>query len=231
MTEYVAETYEEVRELLQTASWEIMDEEQRDDVMKKVVVPRWGKVTADGVVLKGTAWAKLLGTTYDTIASRYKRLEQAKRADDSGSRTGPTESQKSHLRGAKAALRQHPELAKQLLGDPDTAKAVTDAIDQQRVSSLPDPNYRRPREPAASGGMAGMDTELSIATHVRKARREIGDAIELARDATFDDDFKSLMADDCQRLRAGIDHLESAITSAEVDIDQALADLLEGGEQ
>jgi hypothetical protein len=132
----IKETYEDVRGLLQTASWEVMEEDQRDDVIAKVVLPRWGKVTKDGVVLKGTAWAKLLGTTEATIRNRVARLQAADQGK-SASASGPQPNQRASIRSAKASIKKHPELAKGLLNDPDVKKATTQAlVDQGDIKSL-----------------------------------------------------------------------------------------------
>lgn len=163
MTEYVAETYEEVRELLQTASWELMDEEQRDDLMLRVVKPRWGKTTADGFVLKATAWAKLLGTTEETIRGRYRRLDQ----EEPASSTAPAPNQRASIRSARAAIRAHPELAADLLGDPDVAEAVEDAALTLRVASRavhgpgPDPEAVGRRVGSKMARAMGFDAATS----------------------------------------------------------------------
>lgn len=60
MQEYLSESYADIQELAQQVSWMLMDEDQRDEFMEKVVVPRWGKTTSDGVVMKATAWAKMV---------------------------------------------------------------------------------------------------------------------------------------------------------------------------
>jgi hypothetical protein len=169
VTEYAAETYEEVRELLQTASWELMDEEQRDDLMVRVVVPRWGKVTQDGVALKGTAWAKLLGTTEVIVKNRYYRLqERLQGADqDEAERALPTETHKKAIRGARSAIRKHPELAADLLGDPDVAEAIDDASTTLRVAAnavhgpAPDPEKVGRRVGSKMARAMGYDAATS----------------------------------------------------------------------
>lgn len=52
--------------------------------------------------------------------ARLRRSEE----DSSASPSLPTESQKGQIRGAKAAIRKHPELAAELLRDPQVAKAL-----------------------------------------------------------------------------------------------------------
>ena len=132
----ITETYDDVRGLLQTASWEVMDEDQRDDVIAKIVVPRWGKVTTDNVELKGTAWAKLLGTTVSTIKQRVARIQAADQGKpDDGGR--PAAQPAGQMRSAKASIKKHPELAGALLADPEVAAAATQAlIDHGDIKSL-----------------------------------------------------------------------------------------------
>jgi hypothetical protein len=133
VTEYVAETYEEVREKLQTASWELMDEEQRDNLMEKVIVPRWGKVTHDGVVLNDAAWAQALGVNRKLINSRRRRIEARDQGEPASATPAPN--QRASIRSARAAIKAHPELAADLLGDPDVAEAIDDASTTLRVAA------------------------------------------------------------------------------------------------
>lgn len=128
MSERLTETAAEVAAEIPRYSWELMDEDQRDDLMKKVVLPRHGKVTSDGVTLTYNWWADTLGTTYSTVEQRIKRL-RAKKSDNGGSsQAKPTRSQKSQIRGARWAIREHPELAGEVLMDPEVREAVTDHI-------------------------------------------------------------------------------------------------------
>ena len=129
----IAETYDDVRGLLQTASWEVMDEDQRDDVIAKIVVPRWGKTTADGVVLKGTAWGKLLGTTMSVIEARVRRLRASDQGKSASASNGPQPNQRASIRSAKASIKKHPELAKSLLADPEVAAAVGGALPPEKI--------------------------------------------------------------------------------------------------
>lgn len=70
------ETFADVTALIPRYSWEIMDEEQRDELMAKVVLPRYMKTTSDGVQLGPTAWAEMVGATARAIESRVYRLRQ-----------------------------------------------------------------------------------------------------------------------------------------------------------
>ena len=126
-----------------------------------------------------------------------------------------------------ADLLDDPDVADELAKTPDVRRQVSRAVDEAAASSLPDPAYRRP-DPTSD--VADVRAELMVGTLIRRARFAIRDAIEQARDVTFGEDAASLLVEDLGRLRAGVDHLESAIGSDEIDIDAALADLLKGGE-
>lgn len=129
----LAQTLAEIGEEVSRQSWVLLDEDERDDLMRNVIVPRWGETTADGVVLKATAWARMLGATEPAIKNRYQRLtrsEAESTSDDTGSPSEPTESQEGQIRGAKAAIRRHPELAEELVKDPEVERALRQA--QQR---------------------------------------------------------------------------------------------------
>jgi Family of unknown function (DUF6192) len=130
------------------------------------------------------------------------------------------------------------KLATDLIGDPDVVdelarnrparQAIRRAADEASLANVPDPGYRR--EPSGAGGLGGVADELEVQGLIRKARLAVRDAIELAGPATFDEAAQSLIVDDINRVRAGLDHLESAVASTDVDIDAALADLLDGTE-
>lgn len=124
------ETLAEVREQLQRCSWEILDEDQRDALMRTVVVPRWGQTTADGHVLKATKWAEILGTTEPTIRGRFQRLTRRSEAV-SDRPISPSENFKGAIRGARSAIRNHPDLAAELLKDPEIRATIREEIINQ----------------------------------------------------------------------------------------------------
>jgi hypothetical protein len=91
------------------------------------------------------------------LESRVMRLQKTRRSEGvSGITTaGPTESQKGNVRGAKAAIRKHPELVTSLLSDPSVKAAVEAELpmdtddDETKVRKIAKHN------PAAVGKVAG----------------------------------------------------------------------------
>lgn len=137
MVSPLKESLADIEALAHRVTWELMDEAQRDEFMTKIVVPRWGKTTSDGVVLKGTAWANLIGTSEPTVRNRYLRLTRRSETDSGRSPAdAPTESQKGNMRGARSAMRAHPELVKELLADAGTRDTIVNAVVADKDSQL-----------------------------------------------------------------------------------------------
>lgn len=134
----LTETAAQVAALIPRFSWKIMDEDQRDELIENVVLPRYMATTADGTQLGPAWWAGALGAeTAGTIRGRIRRLKARSEAQDERPiAAGPNATQKGSIRGAKAALRKHPELATALLDDPEVAEAIESAVHASRSRRL-----------------------------------------------------------------------------------------------
>lgn len=124
----LTESLADIQSKLTRFTWEVMDEEQRDETMKTVVLPRWGKVTRDGHMLKGTLWAEILGTTVTTVDARIKRLK-ARSETISGRAAGLDDNSKREVRGARAVAR-NPQMLKEFVKDPEVRAALVEAMPQ-----------------------------------------------------------------------------------------------------
>jgi hypothetical protein len=100
-----------------------MDKSQRDDLMERVVLPRYKAVTSDGTKLGPTWWAEQLGTTLSTIEQRVRRLRDKASSGSEKSSSAPTVNQQGSVRSAMAAIKKYPELAKELVEDDEVADA------------------------------------------------------------------------------------------------------------
>lgn len=252
----ISETYDDVRNLLTTASWEVMDEDQRDDVIAKVVLPRWGKLTADGVSLKGTAWAKLLGTTMATIETRVRRLRATEQEESASATNGPQPNQRASIRSAKASIKKHPELARTLLNDPDVRKAATDAlVDSSDVGALSQATAKaaknrqveRNRARVAAGlgkGRSVSDPKPAPADPVVAAWmsvRSLPDALRalvttfpqewaaLPEAARIDEDFVAFCEETVDKLEIALAAVRTLISGGS-QVEHELQALLDGGE-
>jgi hypothetical protein len=118
------ETFADVAALIPRYSWEIMDEEQRDDLMKNVVLPRYMETTADGVQLGPTAWAEMVGASPAAIKSRIQRLQTSRkqRAEE-----GARAVSESRVRHARSALRE---------ADSDTLAEIMDTLPAERRAAV-----------------------------------------------------------------------------------------------
>lgn len=116
MTDHLAETAAEIAALIPQYSWAIMDEEQRDDLVARVVLPRYMRTTVDGVSLGPTFWAEAVGASAAAIRNRILRLQQSRiSANDERSRADFTPAQKSAQRHAKTVL-SDPEQRERVIG-------------------------------------------------------------------------------------------------------------------
>lgn len=156
------ESLADIQALAHRVAWDLMDEAQRDDLMEKVVVPRWGDITSDGVVLKGTAWAKIIGTTVNVIEGRFYRLSRSE-GESKPLSSGPTTDQKGSIRSARSAMRKHPDLAKQLVADPEIAELVADALRAVPRAPQPAQDPQKTQPPMTALTLTGDLVEAHVA--------------------------------------------------------------------
>lgn len=117
------ETAAEVAALIPRYSWEIMDEEQRDELMVNVVLPRYMETTADGAKLGPTWWAEQIGGTARAFESRVYRIRQSQSGNvDAGQHARHTRSER-----AKSVLRN---------ADEQTVEEIVSALPTQAVERI-----------------------------------------------------------------------------------------------
>lgn len=141
MAKKLRETFSDVVALMPRYSWEIMDEEQRDDLMAKVVLPRYMKTTADGVQLGPKTWATMLGASAGAVRKRIERLQ------NKGTTERTRTLEQSRKRHARSYLRQaSPEqIADVFDSDPKIQRNVAKAFHH---SVAPRVEPREPRSPS-----------------------------------------------------------------------------------
>ena len=194
--ESLQETAAQVAALIPRWSWQLMDDDQRDDLLQHVVLPRYKSVTSDGVKLGPTWWAEAVGASSGAIQKRVERL-RSKASDDSEKTTlAPSASDKGSIRGAKTALRKHPEMAAQLLDDPDVAAAIEDA----RHAIIDDELDRRRKDVRRDKGPRGKTVTALDGTGVvlamQAADRRMDEAtsiVEQSNPAQFSDEERALI--------------------------------------
>lgn len=129
--ETLTETAAEIAALIPRYSWEIMDEEQRDDLMAKVVLPRYMMTTADGIQTGPTFWAEMVGATAHAIRGRVQRLRQSQNETEDERARALSPSTERHV---KSGLRKEPGLiaamATELHDDPEYVAAIASASSQ-----------------------------------------------------------------------------------------------------
>ena len=62
---------------LVSGSWEILTEDQRDELVREIVLPRYGATAADGTKLDPSWWASQLGGTAADLEQRIQRIRQS----------------------------------------------------------------------------------------------------------------------------------------------------------
>jgi len=104
--EILNERLEQVINLIPKYSWSLMDEEQKDELMSGIVLPRYMATTSDGTKLTPSIWGAILGTTAKAIEGRVRRLRQ--KASQNSTEARPpnslTENEQAGLRSAKSTL-------------------------------------------------------------------------------------------------------------------------------
>lgn len=164
-SDVLRETAEQVAALIPRYSWEIMDEDQRDALMVKVVLPRYGKTTKDGTKLGPTWWAEAIGAeTPAVIRGRVGRLKS--RSEGVSERPAPWIENRG-LRAAKQALRD-PQLAAEVLSDP-TARAIASSAIDRHHREAPAPRPQRKEDPTLEMVSAMMDMDRSMSRLIENA--------------------------------------------------------------
>ena len=100
--ELLPERLEQVVSLIPQYSWSLMTEEQKDELMSGIVLPRYMATTSDGTKLTPTVWGAILGATAASIRGRVDRLK-AKIPADTRSHAVTT-NERSAMRTVKSAL-------------------------------------------------------------------------------------------------------------------------------
>jgi len=121
------ETAAQVAALIPRYSWELMDEEQKDALLEKVILPRYMQTTHDGVELGPTWWAEQVGATASAVQSRVQRLRTKARA-----KTDPpasTPAQAARVRHARAVLRGQPAVVAEQIAEAFVNPEVRAAVE------------------------------------------------------------------------------------------------------
>jgi len=214
VTDNLNETADEVAALIPRYSWELMDEEQRDALMEKVVMPRHGLTTRDGVTLTYGWWGDAIGAHPEAVKSRIQRLRAKLSQDDTGPRAEP------NTRTARAATTlKNPDNAREILSDPDVRASVMKALDTEREtrSDHPAPTSQR-------------RDQLDLLVKFRRIHATVEEAAKLVVNghAVVSDAERDALLDEVRWLRSALDHIESGLNAG--SLDKALAALLEGGQ-
>jgi hypothetical protein len=146
---HLRESAAQVAALIPRFSWQVMDEDQRTELIEKVVVPRYNAVTSDGQRLGPSWWATTLGAHRKAIearVSRFRRSEQVQAA--AGQR--PSVSAQQHIRSARSAIRKHPELVEEMVKDPEVRAAIEKATAPEPKPSKPAPSMDEKVEKAVN---------------------------------------------------------------------------------
>lgn len=237
MSTEIVETLEEVVAMIPRYSWEIMDEEQKDDLMEKVVLPRYMKTTADGTKLTPTAWGRMVGATPKALESRVRRLKQSQKGDPvSASRTN----QAASVRHARRVLKNAPseEIGLIVKGLPAEAKeklaaAVVDD-DQARVATAR-ASLRKQEQTEAKVRRAQRDRApelvnrgdlMEALNELVKAKRGYARALDAIREVDLSEDDR----DAFQEIHEGIglihewfgSYLASGSRGFEAELDEML---------
>lgn len=168
------ETAEQVAALIPRFSWQLMDEEQRDDLMVNVVLPRHGEVTADGVTLTYAWWGDALGATKKAVEGRILRLRARMGSQGPSSRAEP-----NSRAGRAAATLRDPDKAAAVLEDPEVRAAVRKALDQTSTQDKVEQVRQHLNDPDVATAVAA---DRDIRTSFTKAQQDVADDLDARRE-------------------------------------------------
>lgn len=211
------ETAEQVAALIPRFSWMLMDEEQRDDLMENVVLPRYMQTTSDGTNLGPTWWAEALGASSGAVQKRIERLRKAQDSQESGT----TRAEPNSRAGRAAATLRDPEKAAAVLRDPEARRAVLKALDDEHETRA------RKSEHKPETVRDENAHSVSLIVRLRAAHRAMADVVELAQDirGVAADELREAVRYEIDWIRAACDVVETGLDGG--SFDQQLRDLLE----
>jgi hypothetical protein len=213
----LGETAADVAALIPRHAWLLMDEEQRDVLMRDVVLPRYMETTTDGVALGPTWWAQAVGATAEAIRARVQRLRQGQ------SQTGAERSRAlsdSRVRHARSALREaEPEVVERIVAELPPARrdvvanavARADAYEGRVPTEGTAAEYLR--NPAPDPGSYEID---HLALDLARRARELRDRVRrfgvrtMAESSDTLRDLDSAIADASEARAAVQEHINEA---------------------
>jgi hypothetical protein len=128
-------TSDEVALLIPQYEWVIMDEEQKDELMSKLVLPHYMEMMDDGVKLTPTWWAEKLGASPAAIKNRVQRL---KASQNDGSDSVPTWPKNKERAAAQVAREEPEQLVAKLT--PTELDALAAAAHQAQMKNIREAN-------------------------------------------------------------------------------------------
>jgi hypothetical protein len=193
------ETAADVLALIPQYSWEIMDESQRDDLMTKVVLPRYMKRTHDGVQLTPKWWGQAVGASPAAIKNRVLRLRQSQKQANGSVAVRP----EAELHTERAARR--------VLRNPEQLRRVIDTLDDeergkvQRVTS-------QWKGWSKSNPKPGTDINEIADKKVWEAKSALVRLAELLKEDTLDDETEAHVIEMCGQIGAIAQHIVNMIS-------------------
>jgi hypothetical protein len=116
--DHIKESAAEVAALIPRHAWTLMDEDQRDALMRDVVLARYMAITADGVKLGPKWWAEAVGASSGAIQKRVERLRQSQKSADETT-TGRSETERRADRATRQVMRD-PQKRRVVLAELDS---------------------------------------------------------------------------------------------------------------
>lgn len=211
------ETAEQVAALIPRFSWQLMDEDQRDELMVNVVLPRYMQTTADGTNLGPTWWAEAVGASSGAVQKRIERLRKA--AETANGAT--TRAEPNSRTGRAAATLRDPDKAAAVLRDPEVRASVLKALDEEHEARV------RKSEHKPETVRDENVHSVSLIVRLRAAHRAMADVVELAQDirGIAADELREAVRHEIDWIRGACDVVETGLDGG--SLDEQLRDLLE----
>lgn len=219
------ETLADVAAMVPRYSWEIMDEQQRDELMAKIVLPRYRKTTADGVKLGPSAWAKMLGASAKAVESRVYRLKQSQKAVAANPARTLSPERTRHVRsGLREADSE--DIARILESDPKIALKVAKAAQQvERAAVERTRQTQRQRSPE----LVHRAEFNEVAGALLRMKRLYASTLNEVRDLELDADEAEALDEQIDGIGVITDWFHSFLRSGSQGFEQDLENLLAEG--
>jgi hypothetical protein len=214
----MAETYDSLVENARLRLNESLAEAAADAV---VIADRFNKPLRAVVTDITADWPE----THAAVYSRSKRIRNATSEPVSGGLGQPSPSQAHHVKSGRSAIKKHPELASELLADPEVRNSLRQALNRHDAETERQSERTSQRDPVTrriDNRLAVQEIQTALTRHAARVTELLPQAGELS------DSDKSWLESALEQSEDANTQVRYYIQHGETEIDAGLRELTGG---